>query len=84
VKKIVNGKLYDTGTAESLGQWKHSLDTHSLYRTKKGAYFVVTTTDLIDESTWHPVPEDELFDWLVVNGGDEQAANLFPDKIEKA
>jgi hypothetical protein len=84
MKKIVNGKLYDTETAESLGQWKHSMNTHSLYRTKKGAYFVVTTTDITDASTWLPVPEDEVFDWLVENGGDEQAANLFPDKIEEA
>lgn len=84
MKKIVNGKLYDTETAESLGQWKHNLNTHSLYRTKKGAYFVVTTTDMIDASTLLPMPEDELFDWLVKNGGDEQAANLFPNRIEEA
>ena len=44
MKKIVDNKLYDTDTAESLGEWRHTFRRHSLYRTKKGAFFVVTTS----------------------------------------
>lgn len=84
MKKIVDGKLYDTGTAESLGEWEDSLKTYSLYKTRKGAYFAVTKLSLADESNPLPLAEDEVFDWLLDNGGDEQAARLFPDRVEEA
>lgn len=85
MKKVIDNKLYDTDTAEALDKWQHTFSEHSLYKTKKGAYFVVTTSTLSEEeSKVLPLPEDELFDWLVENGGDAQAARLFPDRIEEA
>ena len=84
MKKIVDNKLYDTDTAESLDEWRHTFSRHSLYQTKKGAFFVVTTSEINNESEVLPLPEDEVFDWLVMNGGDAQAARLFPERIEEA
>lgn len=46
MKKIINGKLYNTETAKMIGSWRysHSGDFNyceeTLYQTKKGNYFV--------------------------------------------
>lgn len=46
MKQIINGKTYNTETAELLGHWSNQLYgdfgycTENLYRTKKGAYFI--------------------------------------------
>lgn len=47
MKKIINGKIYNTETAERLGSHCNSYDIgdfnryeESLYRTKKGAFFL--------------------------------------------
>jgi hypothetical protein len=47
MKKIINGKLYNTETATCLGSWSNGHDVgdftyceESLYRTKSGNYFI--------------------------------------------
>ena len=47
MKKIINGKMYNTETAEYLGSWDNGLsnsDFHVisefLYKTRKGTYFI--------------------------------------------
>ena len=51
MKKIINGKLYDTETAECLGFYQHFDGNtfhylrEALYRTKKGTYFIYRRHD---------------------------------------
>lgn len=47
MKKIINGKLYNTETAELITEWENgftyndfSYVSETLYQTKKGAYFI--------------------------------------------
>lgn len=47
MKKLINGKMYNTETAEEIATWSNSYypsDFHycqeTLYKTKKGAYFL--------------------------------------------
>lgn len=47
MKKVINGKLYNTETAKCIGQWSNGLFTNDfnycsedLYITKSGAYFL--------------------------------------------
>ena len=86
MKKVVGGKVYDTETADRLGKWQHMFDTYALYRTKKGAYFGVTSSSevLMADDVLQPLSEDEAFEWLVKNGGDALAVELFPNKVEEA
>jgi len=52
-------------------------------RTSKGAFFVLRV-DINNQSHLEPLPKGDEFDWLVKYGGDAQAAELFPDKVEEA
>ena len=51
MKKIIDGKLYDTETAECLGFYQHFDGNtfhylrEALYRTKKGTYFIYSRHD---------------------------------------
>lgn len=47
MRKIIDGKAYNTETAEEMGYWWNGLGTNDfshcterLYRTKKGSYFI--------------------------------------------
>lgn len=47
MKKIINGKVYNTDTAQFIGEWENNYNTGDfrycrevLYKTKKGNYFV--------------------------------------------
>lgn len=47
MKKVVNGKMYDTDTAELIDVWDNKYNSNDfhyveekLYKTKKGAYFL--------------------------------------------
>ncbi len=47
MKKVIEGKLYNTDTARLIGEWSNNLGgrelsflSESLYRTKSGAYFI--------------------------------------------
>lgn len=47
MKKVINGKMYNTETAEELANWGNGLGRNdfkfldeTLYRTKKGTYFL--------------------------------------------
>ena len=64
MKKIINGKLYDTDTAVYLGVWTNNLmptdigfHEKSLYRTNKGQYFLFEVDD--DSEFIYLYTEDE-------------------------
>jgi len=47
MKKLINGKLYDTHTANSIAEWDNGISSsdfkacnETLYKTNKGAYFL--------------------------------------------
>ena len=58
MKKIINGKLYDTETAECLGFYQHFDGNtfhylrEALYRTKKGTYFIYRRHDAENPWVW--------------------------------
>jgi len=81
MKRIVNGKLYDTNTAELVCQSKIALFENRLYRTKKGRYFVYEKIGDIEDIK--PLNEDETFEWLSKHNPDK-AMELFAERIEEA
>jgi hypothetical protein len=58
MKKIVDGKLYDTETAKSVAKWQWShddgQDDSTLYANKNGAYFTVDKTAFGGEREFEP------------------------------
>jgi len=101
MKRIVNGLLYDTEKAEKISEFKRSSDriydwwlgaecrVHQrevLYRTKKGRYFIHSSSKALGEcnETIVPLAEDEAFQWLIEHDP-EKAKEVFPGKhIEEA
>ena len=81
MKRIVNGKLYDTDTAELVCRSKIALFENRLYRTKKGRYFVYEKIGDIEDIK--PLNEDKIFEWLSKHNPDK-AMELFAERIEEA
>ena len=81
MKRIVNGKLYDTDTAELVCLSKISLFSERLYRTKKGRYFIYDKFGSVEYIK--PLNEDETFEWLSKHNPDK-AVELFSERIEEA
>jgi len=81
MKRIVNGKLYDTDTAELVCQSNISRFVSRLYRTKKGRYFVYEKIGDIEDIK--PLNEDGTFEWLSKHNTDK-AIELFSERIEEA
>ncbi len=64
MKKIINGKLYDTEKAESFGS---RTQTATLYRRDDLSYFIhFTDTNMADDQI-QIVTEDEAKEWAVKN-----------------
>ena len=101
MKKIINGLLYDTNKAEVISVFERSsgriydwwigveyqvYQRETLYRTKKGRFFVLSRTEALGEhnETIVPLTENEAFQWLIEHDP-EKAAEVFPGKhIEEA
>jgi len=81
MKRIVNGKLYDTETAELVCLSKITLFSERLYRTKKGRYFIYDNFGGVEYIK--PLNEDETFEWLSKHNPDK-AIELFSERIEEA
>lgn len=82
MKKIIDGKTYNTDTATELGNYRNnpgnfSFVDESLYRTKKGAYFLAGKGGPMSKyaqscglNEWcggsdiHPISEQEARRWL--------------------
>ena len=101
MKKIINGLLYDTSKAEVISAFEKSSSRiydwwlgvqyqvhqrETLYRTKKGRYFILSSSEALGEhnETIVPITEDEAFQWLIEHDP-EKAEKVFPGKhIEEA
>lgn len=102
MKRIVEGKVYDTATAESVANdsFSYQSDFHywseTLYRTKKGAYFLHGeggpcsryAVSLGNNSTGGseaitPMTSEEAFLWLSKVDQDK-AIELFPGEVVEA
>jgi len=81
MKRIVNGKLYDTDTAELVCQSNISRFVSRLYRTKKDRYFVYEKIGDIEDIK--PLNEDGTLEWLSKHNPDK-AIELFSERIEEA
>lgn len=91
MKKIINRKVYNTETAELIGEYWNgcSIDDYNyklerLYVTKKGNMFLFRTT-----GTWLikdiiPLEPEEAYEWLEENDCNEAIEKYFADKIEEA
>lgn len=96
MRKIIDGKVYDTETAECLGSdhYSHTGDfrhwEESLYRTKRGAFFVAGSggpmsrySTAIDQNSWSGgsdlkvVSEAEAREWLESHGDAEEYEYAF-------
>lgn len=84
MKKIIDGKRYDTETAELIHKWRSSSSsdfkscTEMLYRTKSGAWF------LYGQGGIRPMVAGEALGWLEQHGGDKQIEKYFPDQVTDA
>lgn len=104
MKSVINGKIYNTETAELLHAWSNGKFTsdfgyleESLYRTKKGAYFIAGEGGAMSRysrscgsnSTCggkgiEVVSEQQAMVWLEEHDGTEALEKYFSDKIEEA
>lgn len=97
MKRIVDGKRYDTDTAEVVAtyEYRRSGDFNwyeeTLYRTKKGAWFLAGEGgarskygERVDQSTWGPgeglqvLSEAEAREWLEQYGDADTFETWFP------
>ena len=60
MRKIINGKLYDTDTAEEIYSELYLFKRRSLYRTTKGAWFMFYHAN----KEIHPMTDEEVMDYL--------------------
>lgn len=79
MKKIVDGKLYDTESAELLVEFGRS----ALYRTSKGNFFLVSQP-LGEPRMVTPTTEEELLEHLEDAVDADVLLKMFPSKIEEA
>lgn len=103
MKQVIDGKMYNTDTAEEIGSWSNHLGgdfrscSETLYRTKKGNYFVHGEGGAMSKyaeqcgdgmgggSAIIPMDKDEAFEWAQQHCGDEDdVIEHFKDMIEEA
>lgn len=102
--RIINGKRYNTETAITVAGYDNGLgrsDFHyvyeDLYRTPKGAWFLVGEGGALTKyaqpcgnnatcggSEWAVFDEDEAFEWLQRHGKTEALEKYFSARIEEA
>lgn len=90
MRQIANGKLYDTDRAELVYTWTRqnfvfpdaNNVTCSIYRTKKGNYFLHSHWSMGNENI-SALRSDKLIEDLGCYLGTEKLLRLFPDKIEE-
>ena len=103
MQRVINGKLYDTSKAELIHEWDNEIYGNdprhceaALYRTKKGAYFLVGSGGPMSRyaqshgnktrggSGTQVISEQEAIAWLEENDGTEALLKYFSEKIEEA
>ena len=103
MKQVIDGKIYNTETAELIHEWDNGLYGNdfgqceeSLYKTKKGAYFIAGSGGAMSKYAKsygnntggsegiEVVTEKEAMAWLEEHEGTEALQEYFGDKIEEA
>jgi hypothetical protein len=95
MKKIIDGKRYNTETAEEIANYENTWNcqdfgyySETLYKTKKGAYFLYGEGMCRSKyGTGHgftPLTDNETFKWLCEYGFNEEAEEEFSEMIEEA
>lgn len=69
MKKIINGKMYDTETARKIA----TSDEGVLYEKKTGEYFLNITNETINLNILHPITKGQAQKWV-----DEYAEDFAP------
>jgi hypothetical protein len=102
--QIIDGKRYNVQTATEIASYWNGLgasDFHNvsetLYRTPKGAYFLIGSGGALSKyaqscgnnstsggTRWSVLTDDEAFEWLEAHKETERLEELFPDKIQDA
>ena len=91
MKKIIDGKLYNTDTATRLADWDNGygggdLDycEETLYRTKKGAYFLYGCGGARNEGDWcsggediSVLTEEEAKEWALEHASADTYEEIF-------
>ncbi len=85
MKRIVSGLLYDTEKAEMISEREYSVFSETLYRTKKGRFFLFRYyPDSKLKTGIQVITKTEAFQWLADYDPD-RALKIFPDEnIEEA
>lgn len=103
MKRIINGRSYNTETAECVATWSNHYfpnDFHyceeSLYRTKKGAWFVAGEGGALSKYSrscgngscggdgLEPINVEEAMRWLETHDFTNELEEHFSDQIEEA
>jgi hypothetical protein len=99
MKKIINRKVYNTETAELLGEYWNGLSTkdfhyiyEQLYKTKKGNWFLYYSGGALSKYGESgsgtegiiPLEPEEAYEWLERNDCFELIDKYFSDVIEDA
>lgn len=91
MKKVINGKVYNTETAEELHHWRSHHNAgdfgaydETLYRTKKGNYFLLCNNSRGGDRVIEPITRTVAIKWLEEHDGEEVIEDEFPDLIEEA
>ena len=82
MKKIVNGKLYDTEKAEVVTTSGPKEFREILYRTKKNRYFLYKNFAGIE--SLKPMTDDEAYSYLCEHDPDEAIKNFPWKKVDEA
>ena len=81
MRKIINGKMYDTDTAEVIYSEIHLFKRRTLYRTKKGSWFLFyhANNEIV------PMTDEEVMEFL---GERDECIDIylkyFPDNVIEA
>lgn len=103
MKKIINGKSYNTETAEEVASFWNGLCSgdfgslsESLYRTKKGSWFIAGEGGPMTKYARHygnmtsggaeliPITAQQALKWLERHNENEAIEKFFGDEIEEA
>ena len=103
MKRIIDGKSYNTETAQEIATWSNHYGCNdfkhceeSLYRTKKGAWFVAGEGGAMSKyavqygnaygggSCLEPITEGEAREWLESKDFVAELEEHFADSIEEA
>jgi hypothetical protein len=102
--QIIDGRRYNTATATEIASYWNGLSlsdfhtlTETLYRTPKGAFFLVGSGGALTSyskscgnnsycggTRWTVLSDEDAFKWLQDNEYTEQLETLFADKIQDA